>query len=74
MATAKVREEAEGCRIAEELAAAAAKHKAILAAAETVVEEAEMEQAVGLPAKQKGRAEGEQLACDRCVTRVLTAR
>ena len=55
MAAGKVQEEAEGRRIMEELTVAvAARHKAILAAAETAVEEAEMEQAVGLPAKQKG--------------------
>ena len=55
MAVAKAREEAEGCRIAEELAAVVmAKRKAILAVAETVVEEAEMEQAIRLLAKQKG--------------------
>ena len=70
VAAAKAREEAEGRQIAEELvAAAAAKRKAILATAETVAEEAETEQAVGMPAKQKGRAEGERLACDHCATR-----
>ena len=31
--------------------------------------EAEMEQAVGLPAKQKGQAEGKQLACNCCAMR-----
>ena len=51
----KAREEAQGRRIVEGLVAtAAAKHKAILAAAETAVEEAKMDQAVGMPAKQKG--------------------
>ena len=69
MAMAKAREEAKGCWIAKGLVAAVAKCKAFLAAAETVVEEAEMEQAIGLSAKQKGRAEGERLACDRCATR-----
>ena len=68
MAAAKVQEEAKGRWIAEELVAAA-RRKAVLAAAETVAEEAKTEQAVGLPAKQKGRAEGEWLACDRCMTR-----
>ena len=61
---------AEGRRIVEELVAAvAAKRKAVLAMAETAVEEAKTEQAVGMLAKQKGRAEGERLACDRCMTR-----
>ena len=67
MAGVKAREEAEGCRITEELAAV--KRKAVLAVAETVAEEAKTEQAVGMLAKQKGRAEGEWLACDRCMTR-----
>ena len=49
--------------------AVAAKRKAVLAAAETAAEEAETEQAIGMPAKQKGRAEGERLACNRCTTR-----
>ena len=44
-----------GERVAAE---AVARYKAVLAAAETVVEEAEMEQVVGLPSKQKGWAEG----------------
>ena len=57
VAVAKVQEEAEGHRITEGLAAAA-KRKAILAVAETAAEEAEMEQVVGLPSKQKGWAEG----------------
>ena len=65
----KAREEAQGRRIVEGLVAtAAAKHKAILAAAETAVEEAKMDQAVGMPAKQKGRAEGEWLTCNCCAT------
>ena len=69
MAVAKVWEEAEGCWIVEELAAAAvARCKAILAVPETAAEEGEMEQAVGLLAKQKGRAEGGWLACEHCVT------
>ena len=70
MAVAKAREEAEGRWIVWELAAAAAaKHKAVLAAAETVAEEAETEQAVRMPAKQKGRAEGKRLASDCCAMR-----
>ena len=50
----------------EELAAA--RCKTVLAMAETAVEEAKMEQVVGLPAKQKEQVEGKQLACDRCTT------
>ena len=70
VATAKAQEEAEGRWIAEELVvAAAAKPKAVLAVVETAAEKAETEQAVGMPAKQKGQAEGERLACDRCATR-----
>ena len=69
MAVVKAWEEAKGCRIADGLAAAVvAKRKAVLAMAETAEEEAKMEQAIGLLAKQKGQAEGEQLACDCCMT------
>ena len=69
MAVAKVwAEEAEECWVTEELTVAAvARCKAILAMVETAAEEAEMEQVVGLPAKQKGRVEDERLACDCCV-------
>ena len=42
-----------------------AKHKA---KEEWQVEEMEMEQGGGLPSNQKGKAEGEQLVCDCCVT------
>ena len=51
MAVAKAWEEAKGCRIVEELVAVMVveKCKAVLATAETAAEEA-----VGLPAKQKG--------------------
>ena len=68
MAVTKARaENAKACWVTEELTAAAvARHKAVLAMAETAAEEAETEQVVGLPAKQKGRVEGEQLACHRC--------
>ena len=67
MAVAKVRAEVEEWRATEELKArVAARRKATLAVAETAAEEAEMEQAVRLPAKQKGRVKGERLACDRC--------
>ena len=53
----------------EELAAVvAARHKAILAAVETAVEETETEQVVGLLAKQKEWAEGKRLVCDHCTT------
>ena len=62
VATVKAWEEAEGRQIVEGLvAAAAAKCKAVLAVAGTAAE-----QAIGLPAKQKGRAEGDWLACDHC--------
>ena len=55
MAVAKVRAEVEERRATEELKArVAARRKATLAVAETAAEEAEMEQAVRLPAKQKG--------------------
>ena len=64
MAVAKAWAEAEGLE-----ARAAARRKATLAAAETAAEEAEMEEVVGSPAKQKGRAKGERLACDCCATR-----
>ena len=61
--------EAEVCRVMEELkAAAAARRKAILATAESAVEEVEMEQAIRLQVKQKGCEEGEQLACNCCAT------
>ena len=63
MAAAKAWAEVEGLE-----ARAAARRKATLAAAETAAEEAEMEEVVGSPAKQKGRAKGERLACDRCMT------
>ena len=53
VAAVKAREEAEGHRIIEGLVAVA-KCKAVLAVAETVTEEAETEEAIGLPAKQKG--------------------
>ena len=54
----------------EELEArAAARHKASLAVAETLAEEAETEEVFGSRAKQKRQAKGERLACDRCTTR-----
>ena len=64
-------EEAEGRRVMEEelVVVAAARHGAVLAAAETAAKEAGTEQDGGLPSKQKGQAEGEWLACDRCMTR-----
>ena len=66
MAAAKAWAEVEEQRAVEELEArAVAKCKAILAAAE----EAETEQVLRTLAKQKGRVEGERLACDRCVVR-----
>ena len=52
VAAAKVWEEAEGCRITEGLTVV--KRKAVLAMAEIVAEEAETEQAVGMPVKQTG--------------------
>ena len=66
MAAAKVQAvEAEVHRIVEEeLAAAAAKRRAILAAVETAVGEAGMEPDGGLPLKQKGQAEGEWRMCN----------
>ena len=42
-----------------------ARHKAEV---ETAVEEAEIEQGSRLLLKQKGQVEGEQLACDCCMT------
>ena len=72
MATVKVwAEEAKAHQIMEEelAAAAAARCRAILATAETVAEEAGMEQDSGSPSKQKGQADGERLACDCCTTR-----
>ena len=65
MAAAKVwAKEAEVCQIMEEELAAAARYRAVLAMAETVVE-----QDGGLLSKQKGWADGEQLACNHCTTR-----
>ena len=52
MAVAKVQEKAKGRWITEGLAVV--KRKGVLAVAETVAEEAKMEQAVGMLVKQKG--------------------
>ena len=57
--------EAEAYRIAEEeLAAAAAKGRAILATAKTAAGEVGMELDDGSLSKQKGQAEGEWTVCD----------
>ena len=65
MATAKAwAEEAEAHWIAEEnvvAAAAAARHRAVLAMTET-------EQDRGALSKQKGQAKGKQMVCNHCAT------
>ena len=63
-------EEAKACWVAGEelVAATAARHRAILAMAETVVEVG-MEQDGRSPSKQKGQVEGKWLTCDCCMTR-----
>ena len=69
MAAAKAQAvEAEAQWLAEEklVAAAAVRHKAVLAMAETAAEEVGMESDGGLLLKQKGWVEGEQMVCDRC--------
>ena len=60
---------AEVHQVMEKLVAvAAARCRAVLATAETVVEVG-TEQGGGLPLKQKMGAEGKQLVCDCCATR-----
>ena len=72
MAMVKVQaKEAAVHQIVEEKVAAeaAARCKAVLAVVETAVEVVETEDAVSLPANQKGWAEGEWLACNLCTMR-----